>query len=435
MSETSIFASLKAALIDDWAARARPEQLPPTGDWTTWLFCAGRGAGKTRAGSEWVRSITSKTGRLALVGATAADVRDVMVEGESGILAICPDRDRPTYEPSKRRLIWASGAIATMYSSEEPDRLRGPQHGAAWCDELGAWRNAEETWSMLQFGLRIGTKPRQLVTTTPRPIKLLRELLARDGQDVRVTRGSTYDNRANLAPSFFSQIVRQYEGTRLGRQELNAEILEDVQGALWTREMIEAARVKPENMPEMQRIVVAIDPAVSVSEDSDETGIIVAGKGVDGRAYVLADLSGKFSPSEWASIATNAFHRWRADRIIAESNQGGAMVESTIRVVDPNTPVTLVHASRGKIVRAEPVSALYEQKRVSHAGVFPDLEDQLCSFSPGSKDSPDRLDALVYALTELALGESFDFDTYLRAYLPCPDEAIAQFRSKQLNGV
>ncbi len=229
MTDQSLFAALKAALIDDWAANARPEQLAPAGDWTTWVYCAGRGAGKTRAGAEWVRSITPKIGRIALVGPTAADVRDVMVEGESGILSICPDRDRPTYEPSKRRLTWPNGAIATMFSSEEPDRLRGPQHGAAWCDELAAWRNAEETWGMLQFGLRIGSKPRQLVTTTPKPIKLLRELLARAGQDdVVVTRGSTYDNRANLAPAFFSQIVRQYEGTRLGRQELNAELLEDI---------------------------------------------------------------------------------------------------------------------------------------------------------------------------------------------------------------
>jgi phage terminase large subunit-like protein len=404
MNDHSLFATLRAALIDDWAARARPEQLPPAGDWTTWVFCAGRGAGKTRSGSEWVRSITGKIGRIALVGPTAADVRDVMVEGESGILSICSDRDRPVYEPSKRRLVWNNGAIAQMFSSEEPDRLRGPQFGAAWSDELAAWRNASDTWSMLQFGLRLGQHPRQLITTTPKPIKLLRELLARDGQDVAVTRGSTYDNRDNLAPAFFSQIVRQYEGTRLGRQELNAELLEDVEGALWSRDMIGSARVGSGSMPDLRRVVVAIDPATTAGEDSDETGIIVAAIGIDGDGYVLEDLSGKYAPREWATKAVGAYRKHRADRIIAERNQGGDMVEATIRTIDPLVPVKTVHASRGKITRAEPVASLYEQKRVHHVGAFDTLEDQLCSFAPGVAGSPDRLDALVYALTDLMLG-------------------------------
>ena len=399
MSDASILSTLADALADDWAAKARPEQLPPAGDWTTWIYCAGRGAGKTRAGAEWVRSLAeaATVHRIALVAPTSADARDVMVEGESGILSICPDRNRPTYEPSKRRIVWDNGVIATMFSAEEPERLRGPQHGATWCDELAAWRNLKDTWDMLQMGLRLGQHPRQLITTTPRPIKLLRGMIRRDGQDVIVTSGTTYDNRANLAPAFFSQIVRQYEGTRLGRQELNAEILEDVEGALWSRELIENARIRKDEAPEMARIVVAIDPAVSVSENSDETGIIVAGRGVDGEGYVLEDISGKYSPTEWASKAVAAYHKWKADRIVAEANQGGAMVENTIRVVDPNAAITLVHASRGKVARAEPVSALYEQKRVHHVGGFPELEDQLCSFEPGSSKSPDRLDGLVWA--------------------------------------
>ncbi|MDI9846554.1 terminase family protein [Rhodoblastus sp. 17X3] len=403
-ADHSPFARLASALEDDWASKARPQQLPPPDDeWTTWLILAGRGFGKTRTGSEWVRSIAEagKVHRIALVGPTAGDVRDTMVEGESGILSICPDWNRPTYEPSKRRLTWPNGCIATMFSSEEPERLRGPQHGAAWADELAAWRNVEETWSMLQFGLRLGERPRQVVTTTPKPLKIIKQLVAQDGQDVRVTRGSTYDNRENLAPTFFSQIVRKYEGTRLGRQELNAELLEDVQGALWTRDMIESSRWQDRKGVNLRRIVVAVDPAVSVSETSDETGIVVAAIDDNAEGCILEDLSGKYSPTEWASIAVRAYHRWEADRIVAEANQGGAMVESTIRVIDPNVAITLVHASRGKVARAEPISALYENGRVHHVGMFAELEDQLCSFEPGSNKSPDRLDALVWALTEL----------------------------------
>jgi phage terminase large subunit-like protein len=405
-AEPTMFSRLASALSDDWTAHARPEQLPPPGDWTIWAMVAGRGTGKTRAGSEWVRSLAESGAayRIALVGPTAADTRDVMVEGDSGILSVCPDWNRPLYEPSKRRLTFPNGVICTMFSSEEPDRLRGPQHGAAWCDELGAWRNVQATWDMLQFGMRLGKNPRTLITTTPKPIKILKEIVARNGQDVFVTRGSTYDNRANLAPSFFTQIVKRYEGTRLGRQELNAEILEDIEGALWTRDMIEAARRPKEFFPDLKRVVVAIDPACSSGEDSDESGIIVAGVGYDDAGYVLEDLSGRYTPTEWATKAVGAYRRHRADRIVAEVNQGGAMVENTIRVIDPNVPLRLVHASRGKIVRAEPVSALYEQGRIHHVGGFAELEDQLCSFAPGSKDSPDRLDALVYALTDLMIG-------------------------------
>ncbi len=399
---SSIFARLADAIGDDWTAKARPEQLPPPGDWSHWLILAGRGFGKTRTGAEWVRKFAeSGVSRIALVGPTAGDVRDTMVEGESGIMSICPDWSRPIYEPSKRRLTWPNGTIATMFSSEEPERLRGPQHHAVWCDELAAWANVEETWNMMLFGLRLGSHPRTAITTTPKPIKILKELVARNGQDVVVTRGSTYDNRANLAPAFFSQIVRRYENTRLGRQELNAEILEDVEGALWSRNVIESSRVQKGEWLDMRRIVVAIDPAISVGEDSDETGIVVAGLGFDDEAYVLEDISGRYSPTEWATKAVGAYRRHNADRIIAEKNQGGDMVENTIRMVDANVPIRLVHASRGKIVRAEPISALYEQGRVHHVGMFTELEDQLCSFSPGSKNSPDRLDSLVYAITEL----------------------------------
>jgi phage terminase large subunit-like protein len=404
LDEQSIFGRLASALEDAWATKARPEQLPPPGDdWTTWLILAGRGFGKTRTGAEWVRSLAEAASvhRIALVGPTASDVRDTMVEGESGLLSICPNWNHPIYEPSKRRLTWPNGVIATMFSSEEPERLRGPQHGAAWCDELAAWNNVDMTWSMLQFGLRLGARPRQAITTTPKPIKILKELVKNEDGSAVITRGSTYQNRANLAPSFFSQIVKRYEGTRLGRQELNAEILEDIPGALWSRDLIEDGRRAKGSYDNFKRIVVAIDPAISNHEDSDETGIIVAGLGYDDEGYILEDLSGKYTPTEWASKAVVAYHRWRADRIVAESNQGGAMVENIVRVVDPRVSLKLVHASRGKIVRAEPVSALYEQGRVHHLGMFAELENQLCCFAPGSTDSPDRLDALVYALTEL----------------------------------
>jgi predicted phage terminase large subunit-like protein len=395
------FARIADALDTDWRSLARPEQLPPDGDWSTWLYSGGRGTGKTRAGSEWVRgqAEAATVSRIALVGPTASDVRDVMVEGDSGILAICPNSNRPVYEPSKRRLTWPNGVQAAMFSSEEPERLRGPQHGAGWCDELGAWRNINETWNMLQFGMRLGRKPRQLVTTTPKPVKLLRELIA--SPDTVVTRGSTYDNRANLAESFFSQIVKKYEGTRLGRQELNAELLEDFEGALWTRDLIEATRCDKASLPPMRRIVVALAPAVSVGENSDATGIIVAGLGVDGKGYVLEDGSGKFLPIEWARRAVALYHKYGADRIVAEANQGGAMVETTIPTVDANASYKAVHASRGKITRAEPIAALSEQLRIFFAGSFPELEDQCCTFIAGSPDSPDRLDAMVWAFTEL----------------------------------
>jgi predicted phage terminase large subunit-like protein len=289
------------------------------------------------------------------------------------------------------------------FSAEEPERLRGPQHDAAVCDELGSW-GRPDTWDMLQFGLRLGRNPRCLVATTPRPTKLIRELLAREGRDVVVTRGSTYENRANLAPGFFDQVIRKYEGTRLGRQELLAEVLEDTPGALWNRDQLD--RCRQGRPPALQRVVVAIDPAATSGEDADETGIVIAGKDSDGHGYVLADLSGRYSPADWAQRAIAAYRTHKADRIVAEVNNGGDMVEATLRMVDPNIPFTAVHASRGKVVRAEPAAALYEQHRVHHVGVFPELEDQMCGFTTDfdrqrAGYSPDRVDALVWALSDL----------------------------------
>lgn len=325
---------------------------------------------------------------------TAASVRDVMVEGESGILAISPPWDRPKYEPSKRRLTWRNGAIATTYSADEPDSLRGPQQDGAWSDEVAAWRYPE-TWDNLQFGLRLGNNPRQIVTTTPKPLRIIRELLAQP--TTTITRGSTFDNRANLAPAFLAQIVTKYEGTRLGRQELYAELLDDVPGALWTRVMFDAR--KP--APELARVVVAIDIATTSNEDSDETGIVVVGRGVDGRGYVLADRSCKLSPDGWAKRAWAAYDEFKADRIIYEANQGGDLIATVLRTVRRDGPLTAVHASRGKRTRAEPVAALYEQGKVTHPAPMDDLEDQLCGWTPDDGDSPDRLDALVWGLTEL----------------------------------
>lgn len=393
------------ALIYDWRLWARPSQLPRPGDWRVWLLLAGRGFGKTRTGAELVRARLGarQARRIALVAPTAADARDVMVEGESGLLAIAPPRDRPLYEPSKRRVTWPNGAVATLFSADEPGRLRGPQHDFAWCDELAAWRYPE-AWDMLLFGLRLGTDPRAVVTTTPRPIPLIRKLLA--DPSVAVTHGTTAENRDNLAPAFLEQIVRRYQGTRLGRQELDAELLDDVPGALWNRGVIEAARVA--RAPEMTRIVVAIDPAATSADGADETGIVVAGKDADGQGYILADASGHHTPSEWARVAIAAFRAHRADRIVAEVNNGGEMVTATLRVVDPNVPVIAVHAARGKVARAEPVAALYEQGRVHHLGAFPRLEDQMCAFSSdfdrkAAGYSPDRVDALVWALSELLI--------------------------------
>ncbi|WGJ16139.1 terminase family protein [Methylocapsa sp. D3K7] len=418
----SIFQRLAEVLSDDWSVRARSEQLPPIDDaWNIWLILSGRAWGKTRTGAEWVKSliISEQARRVAFIGPTAADVRDTMVEGESGLLSVCSDWDRPLYEPSKRRVTFKNGSIITLFSAEEPNRLRGPQHNFIWMDELAAMDNAMDVFNMSMFGLRLGKKPRALITTTPRPIKILKELIARP--DVHVTKGKTSDNAANLAPTFLSAIVSRYEGTRLGRQELDGDILDDNPGALWSRDLIEKTRIPKAEQPEMTRIVVAIDPAVSVSETSDATGIVVAGKCRNRHGYIIEDLSGKYSPTEWARRAIAAYREHRADRIIYEQNQGGDMVAHTLRMVDQSVPLRAVHASRGKIVRAEPISAIYEQHKVHHVGCFPDLEDEMCSFEPGTKDSPDRLDAMVYALTDLQISGpgpwKIDYDFWSRGYM------------------
>ena len=391
-------------LMHEWRFWARDNQLAPKGAWSHWLLLAGRGFGKTRAGAEWVRTMaeTSTGFRIALVAPTLADARAVMVEGESGLLAIAPPWNRPKFEPSKRTLTWPSGTVATLYSAEEPERLRGPQHHAAWCDELASWRHADATWDNLMLGLRLGENPRTLVTTTPKPTKLIKALVA--DERVTLTRGTTFDNLENLAPSFATEILKKYEGTRTGRQELLAEILEDVPGALWQRTMLE--RIRFDKAPQLVRIVVAVDPPVSVGEKADECGIVAAGICADGYGYVLADASVQgLSPAGWAKRAVALYHSLSADRIVIESNQGGAMAESVLREIDPLAAISQVFASRGKYARAEPVAALYEQGRIFHAGNLPALEDQMCAFTGERRagESPDRVDALVWALTHLML--------------------------------
>lgn len=392
-----------------WPAWARDKQLEAIEcpwSWTVWLILAGRGFGKTRTGAEqtikWAWE--DSNARIALVARTAADVRDTMVEGESGILACSHPDFMPKYEPSKRRLTWPNGARATTYSAEEPKLLRGPQHTKAWADERASWikHGNEDAWDHLMFGLRLGKKPQVVATTTPLPTKEIKALIRQ--KSTHTTRGTTYENLNNLAPTFKEQILGKYEGTRLGRQELLAEILDDNERALWKREeMIEAYRVT--ECPDLKRIVVGVDPSVNDGTEIDnqelaECGIIVAGLGVNNHGYLLDDKSLMASPMNWAKEAVTAYHKNKADRIVAEANNGGALVETVIRVIDKNVAYKAVHAARGKLTRAEPVSSLYEQGRMHHVGRFPELEDQQCTWEPGEK-SPDRLDALVWAFTEL----------------------------------
>lgn len=368
-----------------------------------WLVLAGRGFGKTRMGAEWIRK-RAESGhyrRFALIGQTSADVRDVMIEGESGILAISPPWFRPEYEPSKRRLTWPNGAIATTYSGDSPDQLRGPQHDSAWADEPAKWKYGVAAWDNMEFGLRIGPKPQVVATTTPRPIVLIKSLIA-DPQTV-TTRGSTYDNLANLAPSFAKRILAKYEGTRIGRQELNAEMLDDTPGALWTRMLLENTRLT--STPDLLRVVVAIDPQAS----SGQTGIIVAGKGKVGdesHGYTLDDATPPegVSPAVWATAAVAAYNKWHADCIVAEVNNGGDMIENVIRNVPGGKSIRYktIRATRGKYTRAEPIAAIFEQGRGHHVGYFAELEDQQCTWVPGD-ESPDRLDAEVWAYTELMI--------------------------------
>ncbi len=393
--------------VNAWQQIARPEQLPPAGDWLAWAFVAGRGAGKTRSAAEWVveKALTHPGCRIALVGRTPADVRDVMIEGESGILA-CSRTMTPDYHSTIRRVVWPNGSVATTYSAEVPSQLRGPQHEFAWADEPASWTDApkgdviDTAWNNLMLGLRLGQHPQVVFTTTPKPNRLIRTVLARP--TTVVTKGTTYDNLANLAPSFREAVLAAYEGTRIGRQELMGELLEDVEGALWSLAMIEDHRVT--QAPDLQRVIVAVDPSGGSGPNSDEQGIVVAGRGVDGDYYVLADRSCKLSPNGWAARAAQAYREFNADRVVAEKNFGGDMVASTLAQVAPGVPVKMVTASRGKVQRAEPVAALYEQGRVHHVGALPVLEDQQITWTPADGTSPDRMDALVWALTDLAAG-------------------------------
>ena len=395
-----------------WEFWARPEQLEPTGDWNIWIALAGRGWGKTRAGVEWVRhQIKSGKKRIAAVAPTNSDIRRVMVEGESGFLNVCWKGDKtyrggklgyPNWSPTNRTLTWENGAKVEFYSAEDPERLRGPQFHAAWADEVAAWRNQQDVWDMLQFTLRLGRKPRVMVTTTPKPTKLMRALIA--SPQSHITRGSTFDNIDNLAKPFLETIKKEYEGTRLGNQELYAEMLEEADGALWTTEILDGCTVEQKDIPELNRIVVSIDPAVTSKTESDMTGIIVAGIDVNGIGYVLEDATDRYSPAEWAAKAISLYQEYSADRIVAERNQGGDMVRRTLEAEDEAVPIRLVHASRGKMARAEPISALYERGKVKHAKGLDELETQMRTWEPlGSMGSPDRLDACVWALTDLML--------------------------------
>ena len=397
----------------EWVGAARLSQYPLLPILDTWLVTGGRGAGKTRLGAEWVNALVRgfppfasgrRYGCLALVGETLSDVREVMIDGPSGLLTVAR-RHRPRFEPSRRRLVWDNGAVAQIFSAEDPDSLRGPQFDAAWCDEVGKWRHAEATFDMLQFGLRVGGRPLQLLTTTPRPIPLIRRLM--DDPLVTVTRMPTMENEKNLADGFLRTIERRYAGTRLGRQELDGELIADRPDALWTRAMLEASPT--EVMPDaLRRIVVAVDPPAASHWTSDACGLVAAGIDAAGNGLVLHDGTVKAAkPQEWASRAVALYHRFGADCLVAEVNQGGEMVAAVIATVDPSVPVKPVRATRGKWLRAEPVAALYEQGRVKHLTRFSELEDEMCDFGLDGLSgghSPDRVDALVWALTELMLG-------------------------------
>ena len=400
---------------DQWAwNHARADQRPP-GDteWLTWLLLSGRGSGKTRVGSEFTHRMTKVVPRIAIIGGTAPDVRDIMIEGESGLLTIAPPDHRPHHEPSKRRLTWPNGAVATLFSAEEPDRLRGPEHGYAWWDEPAHAPLVQQAWDNLLFGLRLGPRPIICATTTPKPRPWLKDLVADPG--TRVARASTYDNLDNLAPVFADRIIARYQNTRLGRQELHGEILEDVEGALWTWELIEPDRLA--HTPEhLDRVVVAVDPAGGSSTRNDETGIIVIGILAD-HLYVLADRSGRMTPYGWANAVDAAHDQFGADAIIAETNYGGDMVTANLRNTGSTKRVTTVHSRRGKQIRAEPIVGVYEQHRVHHCGLFTELEDELTSWVPeGPGDSPNRLDALVHGATAL-LGRATQADIATPAQL------------------
>lgn len=402
---------VRAALHWHWPFKARPNQIEPDGQWRTWLALAGRGFGKTEAGAQWIRHRVANGARsIALIAETQKDLEEVMVKR---LLTISPPGEMPTVRYKPVRLVWPNGAEALGYNGTEPDQLRGPEFDTAWVDELAKYRYARDLWDMLQFTMRSGDDPRVFVTTTPRPIPVLREIIA-DPSTV-VTRGRTLDNAANLPASYIKAVTDRYAGTRLGRQELDAEMLDDVPGALWTRDMVDAGRL--DEAPQLARVVVGVDPsgtkgASAGGVQGDDIGIVIAGLGVDGRGYVLADFTCQLSPEGWARRVNEAASVYKADRIVAEANFGGAMVEAVLRSVDRNASIKMVTASRGKVARAEPIAAMYEQGKVSHIGGLPELEDQLCNFTPSGyvgEGSPDRADALIWALTELMLdGSSYN---------------------------
>ena len=384
-----------------WITQARPKQIPPDGDWRIWLILAGRGFGKTRCATEDAAAYAAANpgARIAFIASTAKDLRETIMEGPSGLLRAIPQECNVGYNRAFSEIRLWNGSQINGYSAEEPDRLRGPNFNRAYCDELASWQRPE-AWDMMNFALRLGENPQCIITTTPRPTRLIQQLVksARETDSVIITTGTTYENAENVGAGFINYLKEKYEGTRLGRQELYAEVLDDIPGAMWRRSDIEETRVK--TAPEMSRIVVAIDPAVSTSEGSDETGIVAAGKGMDGRWYVLADKSGRYTPDAWARTAVELYRTLKADRIIGEVNNGGDMIENTLRNVDRNVPYKAVHASKGKAIRAEPVAALYEQRRVSHVGMFATLEDQMCLFTSDyyrakMSYSPDRMDACI----------------------------------------
>ena len=386
-----------------WINLARPKQLTPKGDWSIWLILAGRGWGKTLTGAQdmaWF-ALNNPDSRLAIVAPTFADGRDTCIEGESGLLSIMDDKIIANYNRSLGEIVLHNGSRFKTFSADTPERLRGPQHHRVWCDELGSWKYSE-TWDQMMFGLRLGEHPKVIVTTTPKPIPLIKDLLKR--KDTHTTTGSTFENKDNLAEASLSQLKEKYEGTRLGRQELYAEVLEDVEGSLWSRDMIESSMVRyNEKLPSFKRIVIAVDPAVTANKRSDETGVVVCAEDFQGKYYILNDLSGKYSPDAWAKKVVEAYESYKADKVIAEVNNGGDLVERVVKTVDRNVNYKSVRATRGKFVRAEPIAALYEQKRVRHLNRFNLLEDQLCSYNPEiTSQSPDRLDALVWGLTELS---------------------------------
>lgn len=393
------------ALLFDWRNfHARPDQIAPDGEWDIWLLLAGRGFGKTRSGAEWIKEqVENGARRIALVAETQKDLEEVMVAGESGILSLYPENMQPKYTKKPVKIVWPNGAIALGYNATEPDQLRGPQFDCAWSDELAKWRHARATWDQLQFGLRLGDHPQQIVTTTPRPIEVLKEIVAGKEGIIVTTKGKTKDNLANLAPAFIRKIYNRFEGTRLGRQELNAEILGDIPNALWTYQTLETSRVL--EAPPLGRVVISIDPAVSNTENSDAHGIFAIGLDEEGNdAYVLEDGSLHGSPLDWATRVLRMYDEHQADAIVAEINQGGDMVEHTIKTKRSNANVIKVRATKGKHVRAEPVASLYEQGRVHHVGAFDQLEKEMTMMTTAGykgDNSPDRLDSVVWGITEL----------------------------------